>query len=193
MEKFEFNPVKGFEDGSAYPNPSNEAEVRTQLMRPLFQLQAFLNDMIEKLNSSEGIKEIGTEKGSLLNLLEDYVLQAKLTEELNKKLNASLGNQYKGMVLYINDEGVITPVSIDNIGSALTEDVVMKFQGKENAGKVLVVDQGGQVIPVMGFGTGTGASSFYDISIHDDILEINCVLTNELKVTDDGEGNVTLA
>ena len=193
MEKFEFNPVKGFEDGSAYPNPSNEAEVREQLMRPLLQLKEHLNTFIETLNSADGLNEIGTDKGTLLDLLGDYVLQTKLNEELNKKLNATLGENYKGMVLYINDSGVITPVSIDSIGSALTEDVVMKFQGKENAGKVLVVDQGGQVIPVMGFGTGTGASSFYDISIHDDILDINCVLTNELKVTDDGEGNVALA
>lgn len=59
MEKFEFTPVKGLEDGSAYPNPSNETETREQLMRPHFQLQNFLNDFIGLLNSNEGIKEIG--------------------------------------------------------------------------------------------------------------------------------------
>ena len=73
MEKFEFNPVNGYEDGSAYPNPSNEQEVRRQLMRPLLQLQEYLNNYIETMNSSVGLKEIGTPEGSLEVLLTSLV------------------------------------------------------------------------------------------------------------------------
>lgn len=193
MEKFEFNPVKGFEDGSAYPNPSNEAETREQLMRPLYQLQTHLNALIEKLNSTEGLNEIGTEKGTLTDLLKDYVLQTNLDTDLSAKLNANLGVENKGLILYIDDLGNIAPVSIDKIGTALTEDVVMKYQGTENAGKVLTVDPGGQVIPMMGASGGNGPGGYYDISIRDGIMDINYKITNELKVTDDGEGNVSFS
>lgn len=73
MEKFEFNPVNGFEDGSAYPNPSNETEAREQLMRPSLQLKEFLNNLIKLLNSSEGIKEIGTSEGTLEDTIAAFV------------------------------------------------------------------------------------------------------------------------
>lgn len=89
MEKFEFNPVNGFEDGSAYPNPSNETEAREQLMRPSLQLKEFLNKLIDLLNSSEGIKEIGTSEGTL----EDTI--AALVK----------GNNIKG--IRVNDDGSI--------------------------------------------------------------------------------------
>lgn len=89
MEKFEFNPVRGFEDGSGYPNPSNEAEAREQLMRPSLQLKEFLNNLIETLNSSEGIKEIGTPEGTLEDTLAALVK----------------GNNIKG--IRVNDDGSI--------------------------------------------------------------------------------------
>lgn len=193
MEKFEFDPVRGFEDGSAYPNPSNEAEVREQLMRPLLQLQTFVNNLVDKLSSSEGINEIGTADGTLTDLLEKYVLQKNLTNDLKTKLDVNLGKNNKGLVLYIDDSGNVTPIPIEKIGTALTEDVVMRYQGEENVGKVLVVDKGGQVVPVMGIGGGDGASSFYDIEVKEEVLEIKCVVTNELEVTDDGNGNVTFS
>ena len=93
MEKFEFTPVKGYEDGSAYPNPSNEAEVREQLMRPLYQLQEYINNFIEYLNSSEGLKEIGTANGSLADLLNDYVLKNDLANDKKGKLEIEYYSQ----------------------------------------------------------------------------------------------------
>ena len=190
MEKFEFNPVKGYEDGSAYPNPSNEAEVREQLMRPLYQLQEYINNFIEYLNSSEGLKDIGTATGSLADLLDYYVLKNDLANDLKGKLDANLGADNKGLILYIDEAGNIAPVSISKVGTALTEDVVMKYQGVEHVGKVMAVDAGGQVVPIMGAGGGSGPGGLYDISVEGKKLKINYVLTNELKVTDDGQGNV---
>lgn len=178
MEKFEFNPVSGFEDGSAYPNPSNEQEVRAQLMRPLIQLQTYINNLVDTLNSSDGLKEIGTENGTLIDLLNDYVLKEDLNNDLSNKLDINLGDMNKGLVLYIDDEGNVKPINLGEIGGALAEDVVPKFQGVENAGKVLAVDQGGQVVPVTSSAGGSGAGGYYDIKVADKVMEINYVITN---------------
>ena len=69
MDKFSFTPADGFKDGSAYPNPTNETETREQLQRPLDQLKAFINNMIDTLAGEDGFKEIGTPEGTLYETL----------------------------------------------------------------------------------------------------------------------------
>ena len=46
MDKFSFNPTRGFEDAASFPDPTTEAETRKQLMTPSNQLADYLNQVV---------------------------------------------------------------------------------------------------------------------------------------------------
>lgn len=46
MDKFAFNPSRGFEDAASFPDPTTEAETRKQLMKPSNQLADYLNEVV---------------------------------------------------------------------------------------------------------------------------------------------------
>lgn len=52
LNKMNFDPDNGFQNSGSYPDPSNENETREQLMRPHKQMQTFVNNLIELLNTS---------------------------------------------------------------------------------------------------------------------------------------------
>ena len=93
MEKFNFTPENGFEDGTHYPNPTSESEIRKQLQRPLNQIKDFINNLISKLNGTEGYKEIGTPDGTLENTLNKKVEATTFNEQINKKVDKQEGKE----------------------------------------------------------------------------------------------------
>lgn len=46
MDNFSFNPVNGFEDTDAYPNPSSGTQTRSQLMSIPKQIRDFINNTL---------------------------------------------------------------------------------------------------------------------------------------------------
>ena len=53
MENFAFNPPNGFKDASAFSDPANETETRSQLFTPHEQTRDFMNgNMIPQLNAN---------------------------------------------------------------------------------------------------------------------------------------------
>ena len=63
INKFEFDPVQGFENTVAFPDPTNEAEVREQLMRLHNQLKSYVNQLAVILNE-DTTKLNGIEAGA---------------------------------------------------------------------------------------------------------------------------------
>ncbi|WP_087066447.1 hypothetical protein [Intestinibacillus massiliensis] len=60
LERMAFNPEQGFADAAAYPDPTNEEEVREQLMRPQMQLRDYINTvLLTALESAAGAANIG--------------------------------------------------------------------------------------------------------------------------------------
>lgn len=92
MDKFEFTPKTGFNDSTAYPDPSSESETREQLMRPHTQIAEYVNTTlkpaIEAIEGASGdeeaIKRIETamsnvEKG--IFTIDGVTFQFIITEE----------------------------------------------------------------------------------------------------------------
>lgn len=61
MDEFKFDPIDGFKNASSFPNPANGDAAREQLQRLHDQTRNYLNNMVEKLNSTAGSDEVGLE------------------------------------------------------------------------------------------------------------------------------------
>ena len=75
IDKFKFNPVRGFADVSAFPNPKDEEQTREQMQRMHNQTRDYINDFITLLQSNNAAASIGVKQGmSLQSFLDSYYL-----------------------------------------------------------------------------------------------------------------------
>lgn len=58
MEKFKFTPEQGFRDGTAFPNPTSETDIRNQLQTPLDQLKDYVNQLLGIIPTDEQLQQI---------------------------------------------------------------------------------------------------------------------------------------
>lgn len=83
MNNFNYDPVNGFRDASAYRNPQSEQETRDMFQTPLDQVKDFINTNIVPLDT--------TVQGNASAIT---TLQGNVTNLQNTKANTSaLGDQ----------------------------------------------------------------------------------------------------
>lgn len=68
MEKFKFTPESGFRDGTAYPNPTSEANTREMFQRPLDQLRDYVNQLLGIIPTDEQLQQMVTNHDLILEL-----------------------------------------------------------------------------------------------------------------------------
>ena len=68
MEKFKFTPESGFRDGTAYPNPTSEANTREMFQRPLDQLRDYINQLLGIIPTDEQLQQMVTNHDLILEL-----------------------------------------------------------------------------------------------------------------------------
>ena len=80
MDKLIFNPVNGFLDASAYPDPNTETQVREQLMSLHSQAQEYLNgpvyDAIVALQAATGDPDAIQEIMDAIATIQDFLTSA---------------------------------------------------------------------------------------------------------------------
>lgn len=81
MEKFKFTPESGFRDGTAYPNPTSEANTREMFQRPLDQLRDYVNQLLGIIPTDEQLQQMVTNHDLILEL-------EKAVKELEENSNS---------------------------------------------------------------------------------------------------------
>ncbi len=99
ISNFAFDPTTGFNDTTAFPNPTSGAEARQQLQTPLNQLRDYINeDLIPNLPDGSNKANInsptftGTPKAPTASTSTNNT-QIATTAYVNNKLTSVLGTQ----------------------------------------------------------------------------------------------------
>lgn len=92
MNNFNYNPVNGFRDASAYRNPQSEQETRDMFQTPLDQVKDFINTNVVPLDATvqSNASAITTLQGNVTNLQNNKANTSALGDQVTFTLSGTV-------------------------------------------------------------------------------------------------------
>lgn len=120
IDKLKFNPLRGYVDSNAFPNPKDEDAIREQIQRLHNQTRDYINQLVDLIQSDKGASLIGAPDGLSI---EEFVQKGALID-------------------YSQLEFDVTEIVPDALIAFIGEDCVLAIEGLDAYfdGNVLALD-----------------------------------------------------